>query len=310
MNHARHHPHTQRRSPIATALAPLALLILAGCSTPPKEVASPPAAVVPPPAPAKPLKIGLALSGGGGRGFAHVGVIKVLEAQGVKVDLIAGTSAGAFVGTLYASGLNGFALQEAAMKIEEAPFRDWSLTDRGLFSGKALQDYVNAQLSAKTTEQLPIPMGIVATDLASGQAVVFRRGDAGVAVRASCAVPGVYSPVRISGRDYVDGGVSSPVPVQAVREMGASFVIAVDIGQKPRWSGRVESAIGVLMQSANIMGHVISREELKGADFVISPDVSDVDPVSFADRYKAILRGEKAATDGMPLLKAELQKGR
>jgi NTE family protein len=279
------------------------VFLLAGCASVPESVPRVEKRPVP-------LKVGLALSSGAGRGFAHIGVIKALEANGIQVDIIAGSSAGAFVGALYASGMGGMALQEAAMKLDEAQFKEWSLSAKGLITGKPIQDYINGRVRGKTIERFLKPIGVVATDLGTGQAVVFRSGDTGVAVRASCAVPGVYAPVRISGRDYVDGAVSSPVPVRAVREMGANFVIAVDIGHKPRWSGAVESGVGVLMQSANVMGHVISQNELREADFVISPEVSDVDPASFTNRYEVILRGERATNEAMPRLLAELRKRR
>lgn len=266
-----------------------------------------------PPTPVKsmtPIKVALVLSGGAGRGFAHIGVIKVLESHGITPDIVVGTSAGSFVGALYASGMTGLQLQEAALRLEEAPFFDWRLNERGPLTGRALQDYVNLQVGKRTTENLKRTLGIVATDLGSGESVVFRRGDTGMAVRASCAVPGVFAPVRIGDRDFVDGGVSAPVPVRAAKEMGADYVIAVDIGQKPRWTGKVESLVGVLMQSANIMGHVLSREELRAANFVISPDLADVDPVSFSDRHKAILRGEAAALKILQELKADLERAR
>lgn len=291
---------SRKRLPQLWVLLVLMAFGLIGCSTP-QQV---------PVKSAAPVKLALVLSGGGGRGFAHIGVIKVLESHGITPDIVVGSSAGAFVGSLYASGMSGLQLQEAAMRLEEAPFFDWRLNERGPLTGKALQDYVNLQIGKRTTENLKRTLGVVATDLGSGESVVFRRGDTGLAVRASCAIPGVFAPVRIGNKDFVDGGVSAPVPVKAAKDMGADYIIAVDIGQKPKWTGKVESLIGVLMQSANIMGHVLSREELRAANFVIAPDLSDVDPASFSDRYKAILRGEAAAIKALDALKADLERVR
>ena len=219
----------------------LAVLVLAGCASAPKApvpdgpattiMAPPPAVVVP----KTPPRIGLALGGGAARGFAHVGVIQVLEEAGIRPVLVSGTSAGSLVAAIYASGKNGKQLQQVAETMEEATFADWTLPlfNRGMLRGDALAKYVNTQVGSRLIEDLPMPLGIVATDLNSGQSMLFQRGDTGTAVRASSSVPAVFQPVRISGRDYVDGGLVSPVPVRAARQMGAELVIAVDISSAP-----------------------------------------------------------------------------
>ncbi|MFN8762308.1 MAG: patatin-like phospholipase family protein, partial [Burkholderiales bacterium] len=178
-------------------------------------------------------KVALALGGGAARGFAHIGVIKILEAHNIKVEIIAGTSAGSVVGSLYASGLNAFELQQMALRMDESVFADWTLGNRGMFRGEALQQWVNQQMNQRVIEQLPRKLGITATDLASGEAILFQRGNIGIAVRASSSVPGVFTPVAINGREYVDGGLTAPVPVQAARSMGGDIVIAVDISTEP-----------------------------------------------------------------------------
>lgn len=276
-------------------------LLLAAC-------AQQPAKPVPPPQP-KPLKIGLALGGGAARGFAHIGVIKVLEANGIKPDIVVGTSAGSVVGALYASGLNGFQLQSLALQIKQDQLTDWTLPDRGVLKGEALQDFINKAVGNRPIEKLAIPFGAVATDLDSGDMVIFRRGNTGMAVRASSTVPGVFQPVEINGHEYVDGGLTSPVPIKAAREMGADFVIAVDIGQKPHWN-KPDGLLSELLQTFTIMGNSISRHELGDADIVIRPHTANVAATDFDDRNQAIMEGEKAATEALAALRTKLAQAR
>ncbi|HVE52227.1 MAG TPA: patatin-like phospholipase family protein, partial [Ramlibacter sp.] len=195
------------------ALGVLPLLLAACASVPKPEV---PIITAPAVIPKPPPRIGIALGGGAARGFAHVGVLQVLEEAGLKPALVVGTSAGSLVAALYASGRNGQQLQAVAMAMDEAAFADWTLPifSRGMLRGEALARYVNAQVGAKLIEQMTVPLGIVATDLNSGQGVLFQRGDTGTAVRASSAVPAVFLPVKIGSREYVDGGLVSPVPVR------------------------------------------------------------------------------------------------
>jgi NTE family protein len=263
----------------------------------------------PVPTPAAPLKIGLALGGGAAKGFAHIGVIKALEAQGIVPDIIAGTSAGSVVGALYAAGLSGFELQKLAMDMDESQVGDWSLPDRGVFKGEALQNFVNKAVGNRPLEKLPRSFAAVATDLRSGELMAFRTGNTGMAVRASSSVPGVFQPVSINGREYVDGGAVSPVPVRTARAMGANFVIAVDISAKPK-DGRTQSTLDVLLQTFSIMGQTIGRYEMAEADVVIRPVTAELPSADFQARHKAVLEGEKAAAAVMPELKAKLELAR
>ena len=265
---------------------------------------------VPPPAPVPvvvPVKIGLALGGGAARGFAHIGVIKVLEAQGIVPDIVVGTSAGAVVGALYASGLSGFELQKVALDIDEAQISDWSLPDRGVFKGEALQNFINRAVANRPLEKLPRSFAVVATDLKSGESALFRSGNTGMAVRASSAVPGVFQPVNISGRDYVDGGLVSPIPVRAARSLGANFVIAVDISVNPR-DARTSSTFDVLLQTFAIMGQSIGRYEKAEADIVIRPVTAELPATDFAGRHRAVLEGEKATAAAMGEIKDRLAR--
>ena len=181
---------------------------------------APPPPVKPLAVPSRPPKVALVLGGGAVRGFAHVGVIKVFEAQGIVPDLVVGTSAGSVVGALYAAGYSGFELQKIAFKLEEDSVGDWILPSRGFIKGEALQSYINKAVRGLPIERLKKPFAAVATDLQSGDMVVFQRGNVGQAVRASSSVPGVFQPVSINGRDYVDGGLTSPLPIRGGSELG------------------------------------------------------------------------------------------
>jgi NTE family protein len=222
-------------------------------------------------------------------------------------DIVVGTSAGAVVGALYSSGLSGFELQKMALDMDEGQIGDWSLPDRGVFKGEALQNFVNRAVGNRPLEKLPRSFGVVATDLKSGEAVVFRSGNTGMAVRASAAVPGVFQPVSINGREYVDGGLVSPIPAKAVRNLGANFVIAVDISVKPR-DARTASTLDVLLQTFAIMGQSISRYETAEADIVIRPVTAELPATDFAGRHRAVLEGEKAAAAAMAEIKDRLAR--
>jgi NTE family protein len=259
--------------------------------------------------PKPPLKIALALGGGAARGFAHIGVIKALEAQGIVPDIVVGTSAGSVVGALYASGMSGFDLQKVALQMEEDMVTGWGLPNRGVLTCEKLQTFIYQKVGNRTIQQMPRPLGVPATDLQSGELVLFRRGDTGMAVCASSAVPGVFQPVEISGRDYVDGGLTSPVPAQSARAMGADFVIAVDVSNVVR-PDRLTGTLDVLLQTFSIMGHAISRHELEDADMVIRPKTAAVSSTDFQGRHLAIMEGEKAAAAIMPELKARLARAR
>ncbi|HEY0820916.1 MAG TPA: patatin-like phospholipase family protein, partial [Rhizobacter sp.] len=225
--------------------------------------------------PAKPPRVGLALGGGAARGFAHIGVIQVLEESGIKVDYVTGTSAGSLVAALYASGRNGAALSAMADQMDESAFADWAFPGRGLIRGEALARYVRDNTGGRTIEQMVLPLGIVATDLDSGQPILFQRGDAGTAVRASSAVPAVFTPVKIGTREYVDGGLVSPVPVRFARQMGAEVVIAVDISAIPD-GAPTGDPMRMLLQTFAIMGRSINAFELRDADIVLRPKLAGV----------------------------------
>ena len=254
-----------------------------------------------------PPRIGLALGGGAARGFAHVGVIQVLEEAGIRPNLVVGTSAGSLVAAIYASGKTGAQLQQIALTMEEATFTDWTLPifNNGMLRGDALARYVNGQVGSKVIEDMPMPLGVVATDLQTGQGMLFQRGDTGTAVRASSAVPAVFHPVKISGREYVDGGLVSPVPVRYARQMGAELVIGVDISSPPE--GNLASGmLQILLQTFSIMGKSINTFELKEADVVLRPALNGVGSSDFGARRRSIEAGRQAMLQMLPQLKAAI----
>ena len=295
-----------RRFACRSLLAGLLASGLAGCQTPPAAPTPPPvAAPSAAPKPPKPPRIGLALGGGAARGFAHIGVIQVLEEAGIRPDLVVGTSAGSLVAALYAAGRSGAELARVALAMDESAITDWSFPGRGMIRGEALARYVREQTGGRTIEQLPLPLGIVATDLDSGSALLFQRGDVGMAVRASSAVPAIFQPVRIGDREYVDGGLVAPVPVRFARQMGAELVIAVDISAPPDGNA-TSDPFKMLLQTFAIMGKSINQFELKDADVVLRPRLLGVSSADFTARKRAIESGREAALAGLAGLRARL----
>lgn len=284
------------------------VLVLAGCASPPPGQPAAPVTPVPTPPVAKvPPRVGLALGGGAARGFAHVGVIEVLEEAGIKPDLVVGTSAGSVVAALYASGRTGAQLQAAALDMDEAAFADWVLPffNRGVLRGEALARYVDAQVGHKLIENMAIPLGIVATDLKTGQGVLFRRGDTGTAVRASSSVPAVFLPVKIGAQEYVDGGLVSPVPVRYAREMGAEVVVAVDISSAPEGNPSGDP-LQILLQTFAIMSKSINNWELHDADVIVRPALAGMSSADFASKRRAIEAGRAAMLAALPKLRAAM----
>jgi NTE family protein len=276
----------------------LILLLLFACM--PKEIPPP----LPPP---RPAKIAIVLGAGSSKGFAHIGVLKVFESQKIPIHLIVGTSAGSVVGSLYASGIDAFQLQTIAIALLKDDVVDWTLPDNGFIRGEKLENFINKTVRQAPLELLKIPFRAVATNLQTGEEIVFATGNTGRAVRASCSIPGVFQPVRIGDKAYVDGGVVSPVAVDAARKAGADVIIAVDISAGV--AGSVPQGIlDTILQSIDIMYAKISTIQLRGADVVIRPKVSHIGSSDFEKRNEAILEGEKAATLAIPQIQMLLAK--
>lgn len=289
----------------------LATFLLVGCSSVPteKRPADPvdKVAVVTPKVP----KVALVLGGGAARGFAHIGVIQALEESGIPIDMVVGTSAGSVVAALHASGKSGTELQRIALSMEEASFSDWRLPlfTPGVIKGEALARFIRAQVDAKQIQDLPIRLGIVATDLQSGQGILFQRGDVAMAVRASSAIPAVFQPVSISGHEYVDGGLVAPVPVSYARQMGAEVIIAVDISAAPQANASQDS-FQILMKTFAIMGSSINRFELRDADVVVKPSLQGLSSTSFSSRKEAITAGYQSMLSMLGKLRNAIQTKR
>ena len=255
--------------------------------------------------PPKPAKIAVVLGGGGSKGFAHIGVLKVLEAQKIPIHMVVGTSAGSLVGSLYASGKTAFELQGIAMKMEADNVidYDWKIWNGGLIKGDKLENFINANIQNTPIEKLKIRYYAVATNAATGEEVVFARGNTGMAVHASCSVPGVFQPLKIGNSTYVDGGVVSPVAVDVARRNGADIVIAVDI------SGGINTDVpdgimDTMRKSVGIMYARIAEYQIKNADIVIRPNMKNIGSTDMDKFNEAIFEGEKAASAKMP----EIQK--
>jgi NTE family protein len=243
-------------------------------------------------------RVGLALSGGAARGAAHVGVLKVLLARGVPVDCIAGTSAGALVGGAFAAGLSLEELEQFALRMRWRDFGRMTLSRLGVQSNAKMEEYIRAQFPATRFEELRIPFAAVATDLDTGRAVVLKdEGDLAFAIRASCAVPGWYVPVAdAEGRQLVDGGLVSLVPVAAARSLGADIVIAVDVNHEgAKFLGTPRSALGVIFQSMMHAQRSATAHELRGADVAVLPKVGHIRWDEMSRAAELINAGEAAA---------------
>lgn len=258
------------------------------------------------PAP-KPAKIALVLGAGAARGFAHIGVLKILESNKVPIHMIVGTSAGSFVGSLYAYGFNAFELQKLSFGIERDDIIDFTIPDNGFIKGEKLEAYINRIVRNTPIEKLRVPFYAVATDIQSGREVVFGIGNTGTAVRASCSIPGIFMPPVISGRTYVDGGVASPVAVEAARKLGADVVIAVDLSDGAGASAPT-GTIETILQSISIMYSKLAAIQLAKADVVIRPKVAYIGSTDFSKRNEAVLEGEKAALDALPQIQEIIKK--
>ena len=298
------------RRMLAGLLALLSGLMLYACAAAPVQrvvIDEPRVGPMAPFTPGRPV-LALVLSGGSARGFAHIGVIKVLEEEGITPDLVVGSSVGSIVAAAYASGMDIRAMLATAREVHNTPLADYTIPNLGLpflhgelgiVRGQLLQDYVNRLVNRRAIEALPRRLAVVATDLQAGKPIVFTHGDTGLAVRASCAVPGVFVPPSIGGRLYVDGQVSSPVPVAAARALGADIVIAVDTTFPPELA-RISTTVDVLFQTITIATQRIKDYELGMATLVIRPELQHSGQIGFAEQEWIIAEGERAARAALP----------
>ncbi|RQK39377.1 patatin-like phospholipase family protein [Neisseria meningitidis] len=288
-------------SKIRPLLAIAAAALLAACGTAGNNAVRKPVQTAKPAA-----GVGLALGGGASKGFAHVGIIKVLKENGIPVKVVTGTSAGSIVGSLFASGMSPDRLELEAEILGKTDLVDLTLSTSGFIKGEKLQNYINRKVGGRQIQQFPIKFAAVATDFETGKAVAFNQGNAGQAVRASAAIPNVFQPVIIGRHTYVDGGLSQPVPVSAARRQGANFVIAVDISARPG-KNISQGFFSYLDQTLNVMSVSALQNELGQADVVIKPQVLDLGAVGGFDQKKRAIRlGEEAARAALPEIKRKL----
>jgi NTE family protein len=257
--------------------------------------------------PSKPAKVAVVLGAGASKGFAHIGVLKILESQKIPIHMIVGTSVGSFVGSLYAYGYDGMTLHSIALTLEKDAVADLTFPDNGFIKGERLRDYVNNTLRNTPIEKLRIPFYAVATNIQTGEEIVFGTGNTGMAVQASCSVPGIFQPAKFSGGTYVDGGVVNPIAVDVARRYGADVVIAVDI------SAGIDNLVPTttmetILKSVDIMYEKMSVAQRGRADVVIRPKVANVGSADFSKRHEAILAGEKAALEVLPQLQTIIKK--
>lgn len=252
-------------------------------------------------------RLGLALGGGAARGIAHVGVLKALERRGILPQMMAGTSMGALVGALYAKELDANQVERYAIgwsRWKVAQLLDPTLPRIGLIKGRKVEDILESLLGEVTFSDLRMPFACIAADIETGEEVVIREGLVAKAVRASISIPGIFVPVEGDGRFLVDGGLVNPVPVSTLREMGADFVIAVNVipdpGERVRQQGEEEeprslNIFGILMQTIHVASCRVVRASLKGADIVIEPDVGHIGAADFHRAEECISEGLQAA---------------
>lgn len=292
---------------IIIGLSILGILGILGTSCTLKEVppVQPPPVVQPPvQPPPKPAKIALVLGAGSSKGFAHIGVLKILESNKIPIHMIVGTSVGSAVGSLYAYGIDAFSLQKLAISVNQGDIVDpLIIPSNGFIKGEKLEEFINKWVKNTPMGKLKIPFYAVATDLEKGQEMVFGKGNTGVAVRASCSIPGIFRPVKISDKIYVDGGVVSPIAVEAAIRFGADVVIAVDVSTGADRT-QPEGTIETLLQSINVMYSKLGAIQLAKADVVIRPKVGHISSADFSKKHEAILEGEKAAIEALPQIMA------
>ncbi|GER68178.1 esterase [Weizmannia acidilactici] len=250
-------------------------------------------------------KIGLALGSGGARGFAHIGVLKVLEEEGIPIDMIAGSSIGALVAALYGAGRTVRQMQQLSGAFKRKYYLDFKIGRMGLISGKRIEALIKLLTHRKRLEDLRPPVAVVATNLANGKKVVFTKGPVAEAVRASISIPGIFVPKKIGGFYLVDGGVADRVPVSVAKGMGAEIVVGVDVAVIKR-EAEIHHIYDVIMQSIDIMQMEIAENRKMEADVMIRPDSSMYSSRAFTNAEQIIKIGEEAAKKAVPKIKQSM----
>lgn len=252
-------------------------------------------------------KVALVLGGGAARGFAHVGVLRILEEEKIPIDLIVGTSVGSIIGAIYASNPDSLSLEMTAFSLVREDLLDYSLLSikKGLIIGDRLEAFISDKVREPRIENLKIPFAAIATDLRTGERVILNKGSISRAVRASCAIPGIFQPVMIDNRLLADGGILEALPVPAARSLGADITIAVDVGARPR-EVSVEDAVTAVIQAIHIASADMKRRQAELADVLICPDVKEVGSFDFNQKPLCLKRGMDAARSALPQIREVL----
>ncbi|HUK55905.1 MAG TPA: patatin-like phospholipase family protein [Nitrospiria bacterium] len=261
--------------------------------------------------PKSPPRVALVLGGGAARGFAHVGVIRVLEREKIPIDMIVGTSVGSLIGAIYAAGAAGPNLERIALQLERDDLVDYSILAlrKGLIIGDRLERFVSEKVGVSRIEDLKLPFAAVATDIRTGERVILDRGPLATAVHASCALPAVFQPVELDGKLLVDGGVLEPLPVPTAKFLGADVTIAVDVGTRIK---KIQSSdvVTVVIQALSISGAEMRRRHALEADVLIHPDVNGVGAFDFAQKERCVEAGAAAAREALPRIREVLSARR
>jgi NTE family protein len=247
-------------------------------------------------------KTALVLGGGGCRGYGHLGVLRVLERERLRPDLIVGSSAGSLVGALYAAGLATGRIEQLGEGLTPNMLRDWIFPRLGFFSGAGIARFVRKHIGVRTIESLPTRFAAVATDLRTGEAVVLQRGDVGLAVQASSSAPGLLEPVVMEGRLLVDGNIAAPVPVSAAHGLGARYVVSVDVTFPPE-EANLSDPFDALYQGFSILTRKLALEERSLADVLLAPKIPEHHRMSASVIAEHIEAGERAASAALPALR-------
>lgn len=251
-------------------------------------------------------KIGLALGGGSVRGAAHLGVLEVLEREGLRPDYVAGVSAGSVVGAVYCAGLKLDEIKRLALGLQWRKLGRVTRPRLGFFDGRRLEEYLNKAIGPLQFEDLEVPLAAVAVDITCGELVVLKEGPVAPAVRASCAIPGIFTPVERGEQILVDGGMLNNVPVSVAREMGADYVIAVDLLSPTTWGRRPRNLLEMFYISFYTLLRAAHREA-PVADCLIVPQIGQFNWVDFSQAEALMEKGRQAAEAKIEQIKRDLE---
>ncbi|MBI1976800.1 MAG: patatin-like phospholipase family protein [Candidatus Omnitrophica bacterium] len=251
-------------------------------------------------------KVALVLGGGSARGLAHLGCLQVLEREGITCDLVVGASIGSLLGAIYALGIPLAKAEKRALRTDWRDIVKLRISKFGLSDGRGLEQIIREEIEDKKFEDLKIPLAVVTTDIERGEEVVFTSGPLSKVILASCSLPGIFAPVRIGDKLLLDGGIKHTVPVGVARRLGATFVIACDVGFCVR-TGKIQNVFQILVQAFQIKGQELNYYQSMTADVVIRPDLKDIDQASFHRGKEAMDAGVKATEEAMAELKRKLK---